>query len=70
MCPTFKSVLNGVCRKVNYRNLERQKPCMILATCNLQILKVSEVHSSMVDSIDIANDLPVTVNSGKVFLVA
>ena len=78
----------GVCRKVNCRNENGQKPCMILAACNLQRLKVSEAYSSidnnndslnhssnclvasdMVDSIDYANELPVTVNSAKVLLV-
>ena len=39
MCPTCKSVLKGVCGKVNYRNENGQKPCMILAACNLQTLK-------------------------------
>ena len=43
MYPTCKSVLKGVCGKVNCRNENRQKPCIILAACNLQTLKVSEV---------------------------
>ena len=71
----------------NCRNENEQKPCMFLAVCNLQILKVSEVHShnndgnsfnhsnssvasDMVDSIDLANKLPVAVNNAKVILVA
>ena len=87
MIPTCKSVLKGVCGKVNCRNENGQKPCIILAACNLQTLKVSELYSSkdnvcdtlnyssdssvasdMVDSIDLANELPVTVNSDKVFV--
>ena len=59
---------------------------MILAACNLETLKVYSssdnvddrlnyssnfsVASYMVDSIDLANELPVKVNSDKVFLVA
>ena len=89
MLPTCKSVLKGVCGRVNCRNENGQKPCIILAACNLQTLKVSEVYpsrnnvddclncssdssvaSDMVDSIDLANELPVTVNSDKVFAVA
>ena len=38
MYPTCKSVLKGVCEKVNCRNENGQKPC------NLQTLKVSEVY--------------------------
>ena len=36
MLPTCKSVLKGVCGKVNCRNENGQKPCIILAACNLQ----------------------------------
>ena len=46
MLPTCASVLKGVCGKVNYRNENGQKACIILAACNLQTLKVSEVYSS------------------------
>ena len=88
MCAICKSSLKGVYGKVNCRNENEQKHCMVLAACNLQILKVSEVHSSrnnddnsfnhsnssvasdMVDSIDLANKLPVTVTNAKVILVA
>ena len=91
MCPTCNSVLKDVCGKVNCRNENGQKPCKILAACNLQTLfKVSEVYSSsyndndglnhssnssvalnMVDSIDLANKLPLTVNSASIcFVVA
>ena len=45
MCPTCNSALKGVCGKVNYRNENGQKPCMILAACNLLTLKVPEVYS-------------------------
>ena len=89
MLPVCKSSLEGVCGKVNCRNENGQKPCIILAACNLQTLKVSEVCSSsnngddslnyssdssvasdMVDNIDLAIELPVTVNSDKVFVLA
>ena len=74
--------------KVKCRNENDQKLCMILAACNMQVLKVSEICSSgddddilncssnssvasdMVDNIDFANALPVTVNSATVFVVA
>ena len=87
MLSTCKRVLKDVCRKINCRNENGQKPCIILAACNQQTLKVSEVYSSsnnvdgnlnyssdssvasdMVDNIDLANELPVTVNSDKAFL--
>ena len=81
--------MEGVCGKVNCRNENGQKLCIILVASNLQTLKVSETYSSsnnvddslnyssdssvascMVDNIDIANDLPVTVNNDKVIVVA
>ena len=87
MLPTCKSDLKSVCGKVNCRNENGQKPHIILAACNLQSLKVSEVYSSsdnvddslnyssdssvasdMIDSIDLANELPKTFNSDKVFV--
>ena len=87
MLPACKSSLEGVCGKVNCRNENGQKPCIILAACNQQTLNVSEVYSSSnnvddnlnyssdssvasdtVDNIDLANELPVTVNSDKAFL--
>ena len=46
MLPTYRGVLRGVCGKVNCRNENGQKPCIILAACNLQTLKVPEVYSS------------------------
>ena len=68
--------MKGVCGKINRRNVNGQKPCMILAACILQTLKVSEVYSSS-DNVDDSLNyscnssvLPVTVNSDKVFLVA
>ena len=46
MLPTCRGVLRGVCGKINCRNENGQKPCIILAACNLQTLKVPEVYSS------------------------
>ena len=48
-CALHVSVLKGVCGRVNSRNENEQKPCMILTACNFEIcrcFKVSEVHSS------------------------
>ena len=44
--PRRKSVLKGVCEKVNGRYENGQKPCMILVACNLKRLRISEIYSS------------------------
>ena len=88
-CPIWKGFLIGVHAKVNSKNKNGRRPRMILATCNLQTLKVSEeysfrdnyhgslnhfynppVASHMLDSINLTNELPVTVNSAKLVLLA
>ena len=52
MCPTCNSVLKGLYGKVNFRNENGQKTCMILPACNLQTLsKLSEVYSSSVSQL-------------------
>ena len=66
MLPICKSALNGVCGKVNHRNENGQKTCIILAACNLQTLqtadirdKVSEIYSSsnnVDDSLNYSSD--------------
>ena len=55
MLLTCASVLKGVCGKINYRNENGQKACIILAACNLQTLKVSEVQSSSSNNNDSLN---------------
>ena len=56
MYPTCKGVLKGVCEKVNCRNENEQKLCMILAACNLQTVEDSEVYSSSDNDDDSLND--------------
>ena len=48
MLPTCRCVLKDVCGRVNCSNENGHKPCIILAACNLQTLKVSEVYILLV----------------------
>ena len=48
MCPTCKKVLNGVCGRINCRNENVQKPCMILAACKGVSAKKTLSHTQQI----------------------
>ena len=55
MYPTCKCVLKCICGKINSRNENGQKACLILAACNCKTLKVFKVYSSCDNNDDSLN---------------
>ena len=62
MLPISKSALNGVCGKVNHRNKNGQKTCIILAACNLQTLKTADIRDKVSEIYSSSNNVDDRLN--------
>ena len=65
MCPTCKKVLKGVCGRINCRNENGQKPCVILAACNRVSAKKTLSHTQQILAVKGVGGLSGSIEKGK-----